>query len=235
MQTVHLSIQSTKTMNIFEHLDEPLAATEVEIRMLEMPSLKSCNVKSRSCWSCTLEVGSWKAKLPGPSLNYCKAALKWAGCVIKNVERFMSTPEQILIMTKLVKKPSCKSRLHRLESLSSSLWALSSVKPITVDKSSVNPSRFHRTRMLTCPGHRAGQAEDIRTWEALQTSHPRPAEAQAKVQKFKFPPHSGIVLSQLQDCWHESVAGIKQHKLSETSDADFPHQNITMCGRFGVA
>lgn len=38
-----------------------------------------------------------------------------------------------------------------------------------------------------CPGHRAGQAEDIRTWEALQTSHPRPAEAQAKVQKIKIP------------------------------------------------
>lgn len=41
--------------------------------------------------------------------------------------------------------------------------------------------------MFTCPGHRAGQAEDIHTWEALQTSHPRPAEAQAKVQKIKIP------------------------------------------------
>ena len=31
---------------------EPRAATEVEIKILEMPSLKSCKVKSRSCWSC---------------------------------------------------------------------------------------------------------------------------------------------------------------------------------------
>lgn len=34
-----------------EWTGKPRAATEVDIIMLEMPSLKSCSVKSRSCWS----------------------------------------------------------------------------------------------------------------------------------------------------------------------------------------